>query len=216
MCRLLYLPAGIRPPFPKLVTALCQLVKSFGGDGNGLATTSGLFSKGLRLSAWSAAEMLHHDKPHDAIFHTRKTSMGLTVDQLCHPFLTRRGGFLAHNGHWSEASVAQSVLGSRYSDTRVAAHYISLYGWDRFVDNCDSGVWLYLKGDGLRVHYASGQLKVHESGILASEACLPGEWYDAKYGTYKPGEWIPEQPKYTFPASTTPNLITHWKGHDAK
>ena len=74
----------------------------------------------------------------------------------------------------------------------MAAHYISMYGWEAFCKEAFCGVWLWLTKSGCHVHHGTGDLHVElETGALCSEPCKGwGEWRPVKPGTYKPGSKI--------------------------
>lgn len=193
MCRLLYLPAGqSRPAVAAMTDWLEQLEKSAGGHGNGYATVNGGFVKGVGLSAAdSAAAIAKMRRP--VVWHTRRISCGLHTDELCHPFVTHKGCYLVHNGHWHQGAFTARCLKGPWSDTAVAALFIRLYGWEEFTKECSTGVWLHLTGAGLQVHYGSGDLVIERrTGALASEPSAKwGIWDDVEPGTYG----VHERPK---------------------
>lgn len=185
MCRLMYLPSKVRPPKKILRHWFEKLEDSNGGHGNGYATHRGGCVKGLRLTADQCTEAIHTSQA-PVVWHTRYVSCGRMIDDLCHPFPTANGNYLVHNGHWPKAAFAAKLLKGEWSDTAVAALHIRLHGWDSFVAECNSGVWLHLTKKGCQVHYASGSLMVDvNTGALASEACPGwGDWVNVAYGTY--------------------------------
>lgn len=189
MCRLLYLPACVRPPIKVLTRWLVSLEKSFGGDGCGYATRK-VSRKGLALTAEASAEMIKKAKG-DLIWHTRRVSCGPKTDALCHPFPTGEGQ-LVHNGHWQTGAFTASMLEGTWSDTMVGAKCVEIHGWDHFTKQCNSGVWLHLTKEGVQVHFKSGSLWVEEdSGALCSEPCMGwGVWNEVAFGTYDVGEKI--------------------------
>jgi len=199
MCRLLYLPADVRPTQKLLRTWIHQLNKSFGGHGVGYAYGSFL-RKATDLTAGFVARQLSR-RPANAsvLFHTRRASVGKTCDELCHPFEVSPGHYLAHNGHWQEGMIAAKVLKGHWSDSAVGSLWIRLYGWEHFTRTCDSGVWLYNTPKGLFIHYASGSLYADSiTGAFCSEPFARlGKWYPVAYGTYTPGEKLPEKKVYS-------------------
>jgi hypothetical protein len=166
-----------------------DLSKSLGGHGNGYATSKGGAVRGEKLTERACADALHSTK-HAAVWHTRLCSVGSVCDELCHPFATTKGCYLVHNGTWSQGSFTARCLKGKWSDTAVAALFIRLYGWDEFVAQQPSGVWLHLTPRGVAVHYSSGSLMVDvNTGALASEGCDRwGDWHTCEYGTYGVGK----------------------------
>jgi hypothetical protein len=209
MCRLLYLPAKVRPPEAKLIAWLAALQRSFGGHGNGMATVRAGAEKGLAVTPeHSAAWLLRHAKS-AAVWHTRRTSCGETTDVLCHPF--RAGnGWLVHNGHWGQGAFTAKLLKGAWSDTKVAALFISNYGWEAFCDECYAGVWIHLGPKGRSVLHRSGDLWVSKSGALASEPCDGwGSWREAERGDYGPGERVAVKPQPKLEQSSVGTVPTY-------
>jgi hypothetical protein len=200
MCRLLYLPERALPATAEqrsewkiqrnvklLKRWLQQLEDSNGGHGNGLATVEKGAVKGVKLSAKRCARIISRTVQ-PVVWHTRRISCGAQVDELCHPFSTGDAtrGWLIHNGHWAKGAFGAALLKGCWSDSRVAALYIKLYGWKAFTEVCDRGVWIHLTPTGRQVHYCSGSLFVEQdTGALCSEPTkLWGTWLPAAHGTY--------------------------------
>lgn len=190
MCRLMYLPANVRPSGSVLAAWMQALTKSFGGNGLGFAVHN-YSRKGLDLTESDCADYLSRHSSRASVWHTRKTSCGETSDALCHPFKTGQG-YLVHNGHWHEGTVAALLWPKCASDSYMAAEIIRRHGWDKFCETCDSGVWIHLTKDGRYVYYKTGSLFVEiKTGALCSEPCAEwGEWRKVAHGTYAPGEKI--------------------------
>lgn len=200
MCRLMYMPKGIRPPQKALLSWMQDLTKSQGGDGIGYATIKGGSVKGVKLTEEDCAKALSSTK--DAfVWHTRWVSCGGKTDELCHPF-TAGKGWLVHNGTWSTGVFTASLLKGDYSDTAVAALAINVKGWDYFARNCYQGVWLQLTKKGCRVLYRSGSLYVEtKTGALCSEPCREwGKWRKAEEGQYS------EKAKIDLAKDTIPSI----------
>ena len=210
MCRLMYLPRGARPSKRVLKNWLVSLDESFGGHGCGLAS-HGKVRKGVAFTSRAAAALISKSKG-PVLWHTRRVSCGPRSDELCHPFPTANGSFLAHNGHWTKGAFTASMLAGSWSDSAVAARYIQLYGWAKFTEHCEAGVWLHMTPEGVEVHYMSGDLWVEEkTGALCSEPCKGwGVWNKASFGTYKVGERVPAR------EASKPNLERLLVGYENK
>lgn len=195
MCRLLYLPAGVRPK--SLETDLFLLETKMGGHGNGIGFVVGgkeYIYKGEKYTVEECAKMLNEYPDYPALFHTRMVSCGGKTDDLCHPFSASMGkagedaGILVHNGHWDKGAFATSVLAGEWSDTKVASLYIHLHGWAAFCRLAPSGAWLYLTEEGVHVYKGwCADLYFNEQGALCSEQLeWGGRWKDLKPGEYGP------------------------------
>lgn len=192
MCRLMYLPGGVRPPKVILGRWLSALEKSNGGHGNGFATVKGGAVKGVELSPTACSDELIRLRKSATVWHTRLISCGRRIDLLCHPFETSNGSYLVHNGHWSYGAYTARLLNGDWSDTAVAALHIRIHGWDDFVSRCDSGVWIHLTPKGRQVLYRSGSLMIERNtGALCSEAYSEwGVWDEVEFGEYGIGKKV--------------------------
>lgn len=184
MCRLLYLPPSAPRKRSLLKAIFDQLEKSFGGDGNGFATMRGGIVKGVGLSTSKCAKLVSRCRG-NVIWHTRRRSCGPKTAELCHPFRTGNG-YLAHNGHSGKFMVAAWMLKGTWSDSKVAAYFCRLYGWNKLCQETDGGVWLHLTSRGCYVCYDSGSLVVEaQTGALSSEPLGAwGDWRPAEHGCY--------------------------------
>jgi hypothetical protein len=197
----MYLPSNFPRDPEILIPWMEELENYFGGDGCGIATIRTGIRKGVLLTAKDSALLVSRTTT-PVVWHTRKISCGQKIDELCHPFKTSRG-YLVHNGHWQKGAFSSLLLDGQWSDTKIAAHFIYLYGWKKFVKEVNSGVWIHLVKGGAEVCYVSGDLYVEqETGALASGPCKSwGDWGPAKPGTYEVGEKIPidlKLPTYSY------------------
>ncbi len=191
MCRL----AFVTRPFDGLTAWLRQLERSAGGHGNG-AAVGGRHCKGTRLSVhhtvgfWHdlrrTAKAKHKVRP-PMLWHTRRTSSGATLDELCHPFPCA-GGWLAHNGHWPlahERGLAMQAEHGPMSDTRFFSMVVGEMGFERAVDRfTPPGVWLHMLRCGrLAVYKGSGSLCWSpDLDAWGSEPADVGEWWQLDSG----------------------------------
>jgi hypothetical protein len=200
MCRL----AFITRRFAGIPDWLEQMEKSFGGDGNGIATLANGIRKGVNLSVKGTVDILEQERG-PALWHSRKVSSGMKCDELCHPFPTA-GGFLVHNGHWSEgarmAEVLDTIYEGDYSDTWLMARLIRVLGFRKAVNRYKpSGVWLYMSKKGNLGIYKNGGNLWHSGKLRAfgSEAPANTEkwhhWHRVADGLYMPGDRIQKAPE---------------------
>lgn len=191
MCRLAYLPR----PFTGFSAWFRQLEDSCGGDGTGLAIgTKAIKSVHLtaEASALEAARILMTAKKGKKrqlpiLWHTRRTSIGGTVDQLCHPFACD-GGWLVHNGHWASMAAKAS---RKESDTLLFSRIVDEQGFaGACLDACPPGVWLHMTHDGrLAIWKNGGQLWRRDDGVIGSEPWGIGmRWERVPDGLHEHGE----------------------------
>lgn len=204
MCRLAFFPSGTRLKLEKLTNFLKALEKSFGGDGNGFAAispTGGLtINKAVGLECDDMAkemfDLLNLDW--SVYFHTRKTSIGFTTDEQCHPFRIKGPawqGSLCHNGTWRDGEILAKYWGVG-SDTAAFAQLIGDIGLEEIEKRKlmpSSGVFLlYGAPPGQKPQHSvlkiGGSLEYcPETKIWASE--FPKDWdywkdtYSVKTGT---------------------------------
>lgn len=217
MCRLAFFPSGTRLDKSVLTDFLKGLEKSFGGDGNGFAAISPSQTLTLRKAVGLDCEDISNEI-YDLMnldwavyFHTRKTSIGYTTDEQCHPFAIKGPhwiGTLCHNGTWSKGETL-----ARYfdvgSDTAAFAKLIGELGLkeiERRKLMPESGVFLlYGAAPGEKPQHSvlkiAGSLEYcPETKIWASE--FPRTWeHWAKTYTVKTGSHsllsVPEKLVYT-------------------
>ncbi len=216
MCRL----ARITRWWPGLEDWLRQLQRSYGGDGNGVAS-GGKCLKGLNVTNRKIAKRIKRSRL-PSLYHTRWCSSGWRCSFLCHPFRCG-GGWLAHNGTWYEgAKTAEQwskESGQPWSDTLVMAAVMDRLGFAEAMERRNpSGVWLWQNYKGeLHVHKRFGQLW-HSPALDAwgSEppAGEPGDWYEVADGDYGPGDVPAEAPPRPLvvwtPAAEYATPAGHW------
>ncbi len=201
MCRL----AFIERPFKGLETWLKQLERSAGGNGNGVAVGRQVL-KGIKLSVVATVAAMHNlqpprrgrKRPLPALWHTRRTSSGNSVDQLCHPHRCA-GGWLAHNGHWSIAHTEAMKLTGRgpMSDTRFFSLLVQHRGFLKAAREFrPPGVWLHMRDNGSLAAWKSGGSLWHcpELGAWGSEPATMGAWHRVADGEYGYGDAPAREP----------------------
>lgn len=218
MCRLAFFPAGTKIELPTLKTFLSKLENSMGGDGNGYAAISPtggvIINKAVKFDIDPMAEEIHGimENGWHIYFHTRKTSIGSTTDNQCHPFRVKGpawDGTLCHNGTWSDGGILARYFGCG-SDTAAFAQLIGELGLEEIEKRGlmpKSGIWLLYGGKPGETKKTHTVLKIAgsleycpKSKIYASQ--FFNDW-DGWAGTYnvKTGvhnlENVPERATYT-------------------
>lgn len=191
MCRLAYIPR----PFDGMADWLAEMERSNGGHGTGLAIGLRLVKAVKHDAEWAAAEIERnhraakkaHRRSAPALWHTRYTSSGSTVDVLCHPFACG-GGFLAHNGHWHYMHTFAAKY-KDYSDTRMFSTVVDKLGFAKAVHGYSPpGVWLHMLEDGrLAVWKQGGSLWYNPYlCVLGSQPPIFGDdnWFKVEDGFY--------------------------------
>lgn len=198
MCRLMFVPASAKVSRKQLLTQMHALVKSCGGDGNGMAHVSPtgdvVIRKGAKLSAADMVDdiITHQKKGNHTIWHTRKVSVGWVDDSQCHPFEIKgrkMRGVLAHNGTWRDGAVLAHWLGCG-SDTAALARMLGKFGAAQLLADYifpSSGVFLIADttepGEPeFRAIHKYGDLEYcQKTGIYASEFSLSWQWWNQTY-----------------------------------
>jgi hypothetical protein len=186
-------------------TVLTELA---GGEGQGLSFLNTRDTiKGIDLKFPDlAADAALGDEP--ILYHTRRSSVGAPVDQLCQPF-TIHPYIVAHNGHWNfwlsglEALLRANKLKFvpyHMSDSLVGSLIVRSWGPGTLYQYEAEGVWLvsktaYKGGPGdLTAIVNSGDLAVNLT--TGQAASVPIGWdLNDQIGYVKPGSVIKLWPK---------------------
>ena len=190
MCRL----AFITKRFKGFHEWLAMLEASQGGHGNGVAVGRESL-KGVDVTVDATVDFIRSCN-RNVLWHTRRISSGHKCDELCHPFPCD-GGWLVHNGHWSEGDdIADTIRilkpdDGAMSDTKLFALLVDKLGFERAVKRYEpSGVWLHMTHKGkLRVWKNWGSLHYSpDLNAYGSEPAEHGYWFEVADGFYRPGE----------------------------
>lgn len=103
ICRIAYIPPGTDFNDPMVEDLFERLIKSQGGDGNGIATwkdKKAMLFKGMNAGPKELIKcMKENDTGRGWLFHTRMKSIGSRNEEFIQPFFTGKYLFV-HNGHW--------------------------------------------------------------------------------------------------------------------
>lgn len=136
MCRLAYIPAGVKCNRNDLCNLFEMLEKSCGGDGNGFVAIGPngeeYSEKAVKLTSDDIVKKTWRllRKGWSLYFHTRKISVGWSSDKQCHPHRIKGDkfvGWLCHNGTWNDGVPLANYLGCG-SDTAALARCIGKFG----------------------------------------------------------------------------------------
>lgn len=172
MCRIAIGPANL---FSKseLKRIFSYLEKSNGGHGNGVWTSDGNVTKGLKLSPKAVAAVVKRSKGDKFVFHTRLSSVGGVTEEGLHP-VKAGNGYLIQNGTF--AAWRSYYSGKKTTDTLALGELVEEKGLGVLLSHQveNAGVFVYMENEEIIVFKRKKRpfvLHLFESGrwLYASE-----------------------------------------------